>query len=86
MSDRRASAAEVDAARAAAQQMKVSLDLSREALRAERTQTRKITRALADTVALLEEQQRLADQADAVADGYANALTQLLSPSDPGSA
>lgn len=91
LANRRANAAtpdgaDADAARAAAQQMKVALDLARDALRAERTQTRKVTRALADAVALLEDQQRLADQADAVADGYAHALTQLLSPTHPSNA
>jgi excisionase family DNA binding protein len=71
------------AVRDAAQQMKIALDQARDALRAERAQTRQVTQVLAQTVAMLQEQQRLAEQADTVADGYAAAVTQLLTPPDP---
>jgi len=64
--------------------MKVALDVARSALRAERQQTRKVTEALARVVALLEEQQGLADRADEIAEGYADAITQLIAPNDPG--
>jgi hypothetical protein len=63
--------------------MKIGLDAARDALRLEREQSSRIARVLAETVALLNEQQRLASKSDEIADGYSEALTQLLAPNDP---
>lgn len=67
----------------AAYVLKVSLDLARDALRAERIQTARITRLLKEAVTSLEEQQRLAERADRLTEGYSDALTSLLAPGDP---
>ena len=67
-------------AQAAALHLKVALDVAREALRAERAQTAKVTKALAQAVALLESTQDQADRLDALAEGYSEALTQVLAP------
>jgi len=69
----------------AVQALKVSLDLSRELLRDERSRSRALTRLLADAVAELEREQLLADKLDTLADGYSSALTQLLTPQDAAS-
>lgn len=73
-----------DSATAAALRMKIALDQARDALKHERAQTAKVTRVLAETVAMLQEQQRLTQQADDLAARYADAVTQLLTPTDLG--
>lgn len=75
----------VEATREAAFRLKIALDAARDALNAERAQTRQVTKVLAETVAMLAEQQRLTDRADELTNGYADALTQLLGPEDVGS-
>ncbi|WP_140740123.1 hypothetical protein [Pedococcus bigeumensis] len=67
----------------AAHALKVALDASRDALRAQRKQTAIVTDLLAQAVAALQSQERLTAQADDLTEGYSEALTQLLSPSDP---
>jgi hypothetical protein len=66
----------------AVQALKIALDASRDALRAQRRHTAQITDLLAQAVAALQAQERLTAQADELADGYSGALTQLLSPDD----
>ena len=61
-----------------------ALDEARDALRVERTQTAGALAALAAATALLLEQQHQHARADAVADGYSAALTQLLVPDSLG--
>ncbi|TPG17163.1 hypothetical protein EAH86_10395 [Pedococcus bigeumensis] len=61
----------------------MALDASRDALRAQRKQTAIVTDLLAQAVAALQSQERLTAQADDLTEGYSEALTQLLSPSDP---
>lgn len=60
--------------------LKIALDVARDSLRAERTQTARVTDLLARTVAALSEQQQLAIRADELAEGYSTILTDLLGP------
>jgi hypothetical protein len=77
--------ARTQSAHAAALHLKVALDLAREALKVERAQSAKITKTLAQAVALLEATQDQASRLDAITDGYSEALTQLLAPADTDS-
>lgn len=77
--------ARTQSAHAAALHLKVALDLAREALKVERAQSAKITKTLAQAVALLEATQDQASRLDAITDGYSEALTQLLAPADADS-
>lgn len=63
-------------------ELKVSLDLVREDLARERQQSRNLTQLLAQAVAALDEQQRLSERGDRIADGYSRALGELLAPTD----
>jgi hypothetical protein len=72
----------VDAPREAAYRLKVALDAARDSLNAERAQTARVTRLLGEAVQVLEEQQRLAKRQEILTDGYSDALTSLLGPSD----
>jgi hypothetical protein len=74
---------DVAAARAAAQELKVQMDALREELGAERARNAKLLQVTTNLVELLRDSVRSADALDAVADGYSQALTQLLSPGGP---
>jgi len=67
---------------AAIHALKVSLDLARESLAEERQRSRNLTDLLAQTVAELGAQHDLAERADKIADGYSQALSELLAPTD----
>ena len=62
---------------AAVQELKVALDVARDALRSERAHSARLTQVLAD---LLKSQQEQGRRLDAIAQGYSDALTQLLGP------
>jgi phosphoenolpyruvate-protein kinase (PTS system EI component) len=70
-------------AKAAAQEMKVKLDAMRDELAAERSRNQDLLDVVEKLVKLLRGTQASADQLDDVADGYSNALTQLLTPDTP---
>lgn len=72
----------MESAQSAALHLKVALDLAREALKAERTQSAQITKALAHAVALLEASQEQSSRFDAITEGYSDALSDLLAPQD----
>lgn len=74
------SANEVNSARAAALEMKVRLDAARDGIRAERDRTKKALDIAASLLELLRESTHVDDDLDALADGYADALTQVLTP------
>jgi hypothetical protein len=65
--------------------MKVRLDAAREALRFERQRNRRLLEVAEKLVALLSSAADAADDIDDLADGYSAALTQILTPGDPGS-
>lgn len=75
--------AAVGAARAAAQEMKVRLDTMRAQLRAERSRSAQLLQITGDLLELVRSSASSADSLDDVAEGYSQALTQLLSPSWP---
>jgi phage-related tail fiber protein len=66
--------------------MKVRLDDARDALREERRANRRLVSMLATVVAELEAAQAGSDRLDSIADGYSEALTQLLVPGGPRNA
>jgi hypothetical protein len=74
---------EVEAARAAALEMKVRFDAARDQLRAERARTRRALDIAAGLLDLLRDSTKAADDVDELAGGYADALTQALAPHTP---
>lgn len=71
---------DADRARAAAQELKVKLDVMRDQLRAERKRSRQLMGIAAQLLEMLQVQGDGADALDDVSDGYSSALTQLLGP------
>ena len=69
--------------RAAAQELKVQMDVLRDQLREERARNRQLLDVAAQLVDLLKQSSDSADKLDDVTDGYSKALTQLLSPDAP---
>jgi hypothetical protein len=67
-------------------QMKVRLDHAREALRDERRANKRLTNMLAAAVAEIEAARAQSDRLDDIAEGYSEALTQLIIPDGPESA
>lgn len=61
----------------AVQELKVALDVAREALRRERAQSARLAQTLADLLRAERDQGRRLDE---IAQGYSDALTQLLGP------
>lgn len=74
---------DVDRARAAAQELKVKLDVMRDELRAERKRSRQLMGVAAQLLEMLQAQGDGTDALDDVSDGYSSALTQLLGPDTP---
>jgi hypothetical protein len=72
-----------DQVRAAAQELKVKLDVLRDQIRAERARNRQLIDVASDLLAILKTASADADTLDDVTDGYSHALTQLLSPDSP---
>jgi hypothetical protein len=72
-----------DQVRAAAQELKVKLDVLRDQIRAERARNRNLIDVASDLLAMLKTASTDADTLDDVTDGYSHALTQLLSPDGP---
>lgn len=64
-------------------QMKVKLDDAREALRHERRASKRLTNMLAAVVAELEAARAQSDRIDNIAEGYSEALAQLIIPDEP---
>lgn len=71
---------EVAAARAAALELKVRLDVVRVQVRKERERADKVLDVAAQLVELLRDASRSADDLDDVAEGFSSALTQMLAP------
>lgn len=78
--ERPTAADEVEAARAAALEMKVRLDATRDQLKQERARTRKALDVAAGLLDLLCESSHASDRLNDLADGYSDALTQVLAP------
>lgn len=72
-----------DALRDDAFRLKVALDAARDQLARQREQTRRVTRLLAETVAALQEQQELAQEADRITEAYSTLATTQLAPDTP---
>ncbi len=72
-----------DQVRAAAQELKVKLDVLRDQIRTERARNRQLIDVASDLLAILKTASADADTLDDVTDGYSHALTQLLSPDTP---
>lgn len=64
-------------------QMKVKLDHAREGLRDERRTNRRLTNMLAAAVAEIEAARAQSDRLDDIAEGYSEALAQLIIPDGP---
>jgi len=64
-------------------QMKVKLDHAREALRDERRTNKRLTNMLATAVAEIEAARAQSDRLDDIAEGYSEALAQLIIPDGP---
>jgi hypothetical protein len=64
-------------------QMKVKLDHAREALRDERRTNKRLTNMLAAAVAEIEAARAQSDRLDDIAEGYSEALAQLIIPDGP---
>jgi hypothetical protein len=79
-SPRGASANEMNSTRAAALAMKVRLDAARDQVRKERDRTKKALDIAASLLDLLRDSTQAGDDLDDIADGYADALTQVLTP------
>lgn len=77
--------AEVAAARAAVQELKVRLDVARNEVRRQRVRTDRLIEIASGLLELLKDASSSADQMDEVTDGYSQALTQLVSPDGPAS-
>lgn len=71
------------ASRTAVQEMKVKLDTAREEVAAERKRNEELLEVIDKLVGILRSSQKSADKLDDVADGYSQALTQLLTPDTP---
>jgi hypothetical protein len=63
--------------------MKIRLDDAREALRYERRANKRLTNVLAAVVAELEAAHAQSDRLDNIAEGYSEALAQLVIPDGP---
>lgn len=74
------------AALEAALQMKIRLDDAREALREERQANKRLTSLLTAVVAEMEIARAQSDRLDHIAEGYSEALAQLIIPDGPGNA
>jgi hypothetical protein len=74
------------AALEAALQMKIRLDDAREALREERQANKRLTSLLAAVVAEMEIARAQSDRLDQIAEGYSEALAQLIIPDGPENA
>jgi len=74
---------EVESAKAAAWEMKVRLDAAREHLRAERARTKKALDVAASLLDLLRDSAKASEALDELAEGYSDAMTQLLAPEVP---
>jgi hypothetical protein len=81
--DRNGVNAEVAAARAAAQELKVRLDAARDEVRRQRARNDRLVEIASGLLELLKDTSVSADQMDDVTDGYSQALTQLISPDAP---
>jgi hypothetical protein len=77
------SSAREAAALEAVLQMKVRLDDAREALRDERRANKRLTNMLAAVVAEMEAARAQSDRLDNIAEGYSEALAQLINPDGP---
>lgn len=77
------SSARETAALEAVLQMKIRLDDAREALRYERRANKRLTNVLAAVVAELEAAHAQSDRLDNIAEGYSEALAQLVIPDGP---
>lgn len=71
---------ETAAARAAAQELKVELDVLRDQLRAERAHKQQLLDVVGTLAQMMKETSASTDRLDDVAAAYSGALTQLLSP------
>jgi len=71
------------AARSAALELKVRLDTAREQIRRERDRADRLLDVASTLVDLLREASTSAGELDEVAEGYSQALTQLLAPGTP---
>jgi hypothetical protein len=80
------SSARLDAALAAALELKVRLDAARQQARLERARTRQAMDIAAALVELVRDATNDADELDDLASGYSDALTQLLVPPNPAAA
>ncbi len=67
-------------------QMKIRLDEAREALREERRANTRLTSMLAAVLAEMEVARAQSDRLDNIAEGYSEALAQLIIPDGPGDA
>ena len=67
-------------------QMKIRLDDAREALREERRANKRLTSVLAAVLAEMEVARAQSDRLDNIAEGYSEALAQLIIPDGPGNA
>jgi hypothetical protein len=67
-------------------QMKIRLDDAREALREERRANKRLISMLAAAVAEMEVARAQSDRLDDIAEGYSEALAQLIIPDGPGNA
>jgi ethanolamine ammonia-lyase small subunit len=76
--------ARMDKWKAAAQDLKVGLDAAREQLRAEHSRSEKLTQLLVDTVAALASANDRVARSDEISEAYSAALTQILTPENPG--
>lgn len=74
---------DVEAARSAALELKVRLDTAREQIRRERDRADRLLEVASTLIDLLREASTSADGFDEVAEGYSQALTQLLAPGKP---
>jgi hypothetical protein len=68
----------------AALRMKIGLDEARRLLKEERQTRKRVVSMLADAVAEIARAQAGADSLDRIAEAYSEALTQLLTPDQPG--
>jgi hypothetical protein len=66
--------------------MKIKLDEAREALREERRANKRLASLLAAVIAEMEAAQAQSDRLDNIAEGYSDALTQLIVPDGPRNA
>lgn len=74
---------DVEAARAAALELKARLDDTRDLVRKERERADRLLEVSAQLLELLRDSSTSADGLDDIAEGYSEALTQLLTPGIP---